>query len=211
MGGNMELIQAIEKRSTVRSFSQENVPVKDLKKLVYAAGLAPSINNSQPWKFIAVTDHTVIKQMAESVHAKINDLYSVVNDEQANVKKTVEYFSTIFENAPALIAVTTTSYRAVSDQITRAPLSHDAMNEKRHHPDIQSIGAAVQNLLLSAVDTGYGACWLSGLMVAQDELETILKIESPWELATVIAVGKPATETKPTEKKNVDEIFVHIG
>ena len=207
----MELLQAIEKRSTVRKFSQENVAAEDLKKLVYAAGLAPSVNNSQPWKFIAVTDQKIIKQMAESVHAKINELYSDVDEQQANVKKTVDYFSTIFENAPALIAVATTSYQAVSDKITGAPISHDEMNEKRHHPDIQSIGAAVQNLLLSAVDSGLGACWLSGLMVAQNELEQILTIESPWELATVVAVGKPVGESKPKEKKNVDEIFVHLG
>lgn len=207
----MELLQTIEKRSTVRKFTLENVSVEDLKKLVYAAGLAPSINNSQPWKFIAVTNQQIIQKMAQSVHGKINELYSDVDEQQANVKKTVDYFSTIFENAPALIAVATTSYKAVSDQITGAPLSHEEMNEKRHHPDVQSIGAAVQNLLLTAVDLELGACWLSGLMVAQNELEQILKIESPWELATVVAVGKPTGESKPKEKKNVDEIFVHLG
>jgi nitroreductase len=203
----MELLNAIEKRSSVRKFLAEKVEPEDLKKLVYAAGLAPSINNSQPWKFIAVTNQQIIRQMSELVHQKINKLYSGIGDQQKNVKKTVEYFSTVFENAPALIAVATTSYTAVSDQITGAPLNHQEMNEQRRHPDIQSIGAAVQNMLLAAVDMGYGACWLSGLMVAKEELELVLKVESPWELATVVAVGKPAGESTPKEKKSVDEIF----
>ena len=206
----MELNKAIEARKTVRKFTDGPVPVSDLKKMVKAAGLAPSVNNSQPWKFIAVTNPTKLQNMAQIVHQKIDKLYSSTDNLDSNLKATVDYFSTIFENAPSLIAVATTSYQAVSDKIKNPPLSHEEMNEQRNFPDIQSVGAAVQNLLLRAVDLGYGTCWLSGLMVAKEELEQVLQIEAPWQLTTVVAVGKPAGDKKGREKKSVDEIFVHL-
>jgi nitroreductase len=206
----MELNTAIETRTTVRKFSSETVPVSDLKEMVKAAGLAPSVNNSQPWKFIAITNLSKIKQMAQIVHQKIDVLYSDIEKSDENAKATVDYFSTIFENAPSMIAVAITSYHAVSDKINNAPLSHEKMNEYRNYPDIQSVGAAVQNVLLKAVDLGYGSCWLSGLMVAKEELEAELGIEGLWQLATVVAIGKPAGETKRREKKSPDDIFIYL-
>jgi nitroreductase len=86
-------------------------------------------------------------------------------------------------------------------------MDHEEINKMRRFPDIQSLGAAVENLLLSAVDLGYGACWLSGLMVARYELESLFNINPPLELMTAIAVGTPDGNPRIREKKSLDEIF----
>jgi nitroreductase len=52
----MELKEVIEKRVSIRTFTDEPVAVSDIKEIIKRAGLAPSINNSQPWKFIAITN-----------------------------------------------------------------------------------------------------------------------------------------------------------
>ncbi len=77
----------------------------------------------------------------------------------------------------------------------------------RGYPDIQSIGAAVQNLLLAALDIGYGTCWLSGPVVAREEIEACLDIQTPWRLAAMVAVGKPFGNATQREKKPIEEIF----
>lgn len=197
----MNLNEAIEKRHSVRKFKAESVPVEDLKEMVRRAGLAPSVNNEQPWQFIVVTNKDKIADMAAIVHKKVQSLFAGSGKE--NVAKTVEHFSTIFENAPAVILVADEPYKAIADDL----VDHEKINDMRRHPDIQSIGAAVENLLLSAVDLGYGACWLSGLMVARPELEALLNINAPLELMTAIAVGKPEGEPRQREKKAVDDIF----
>ncbi len=197
----MTLLEAIEQRHSVRKFLADPVPINDLKEMVRRAGLAPSVNNSQPWQFIAVTNKQKIAEMAAIVHRTVQTLFS--DSDKENVAKTVEHFSTIFENAPAVLLVAEEPYKAVADDM----IDHEKMNDMRRHPDIQSLGAAVENVLLSAVDLGYGACWLSGLMVAKDELEKLLDIQPPLHLTTAIAVGKPAGEPRQRHKKPVEEIF----
>ncbi len=176
----MELNEAIEKRHSVRKFKSTPVPVNDLKEMVRRAGLAPSINNEQPWKFIAVTNAEKIAKMAAIVHDQVR--YVFADSSKENVMKTVEHFATIFEDAPAVILVANEPYKAIADDI----MDHEEINKMRRFPDIQSLGAAVENLLLSAVDLGYGACWLSGLMVARYELESLFNINPPLELITTL-------------------------
>lgn len=205
----MELKQCIEERSSVREFTKENVAVDDLKEMIRRAGLAPSINNSQPWSFLVVTNADMLQKMAEVVHQKIDQMFPDEKlDDQKKVKLSIDKFSTFFADAPAVILVKSASYQAVVDRILpEAGLDHDTMNAMRNHPNIQSIGAAVQNILLSAVDLGYGACWLTGLLVAREELETLLHIEAPYYLAACVAIGKPAGEPHARSKKELDEIF----
>ena len=198
----MELKEAIEKRYSVRGFTDEPVPVDILAELVRRAGLAPSINNAQPWKFLVLRDKEKIGELSNIVRDKVQRTFA---DRRQNIQKTVEYFTTIFEKAPALIFVASSSYAAISDVGDKD--SHDVINEMRQFPDIQSVGAAVENMLLSAVDLGYGACWLSGLMIARDQIEQFLKVEPSLRLVTAVAVGKPQGTQAAKDKKPIEEIF----
>ncbi|PKP35776.1 MAG: hypothetical protein CVT98_10030, partial [Bacteroidetes bacterium HGW-Bacteroidetes-15] len=86
-------------------------------------------------------------------------------------------------------------------------LSHDEINVMRNSPDIQSTGACIQNFLLAAVDMGYGACWMSAPMVAREDIEKMLDIDDSTKLISFVAVGKPLKESKPREKKPIDDMF----
>ncbi len=205
----MELKLAIEKRSSVRRFKNEAIPLDDLKDMVSLAGMAPSINNSQPWKFLAITNTDLLNKIAETVHSKIEKVFPVASEgNKVKVRDTVDRFSTFFSEAPAVIAVLNMPYSSIADDILdEVEITPRELNRLRNYPDIQSVGAAVQNLLLAAVDKDYGACWLSGLMIAKKELEELLNIKEPFSLFTCVAIGKPLSEPKPKEKKSLAEIF----
>jgi len=202
---SMELKHAIESRASIRNFLDEKIPTEILKELVRRAGLAPSVNNYQPWKFYVITNKDVLSKMAFKVAEKIQELPENKSIASKNVKSQVEWFATFFENAPALIALAMEDYESVLEKGVQ--LSHDEINKMRNFPDLQSAGAAIQNILLSAVDLGYGACWLSAPMMAKESLEKILGIESPMHLIAFVAVGKAAREVQPKPKKSLDEIF----
>jgi len=205
----MEFKTVVEKRASVRQFTSDPVNPDDLREMVRLAGLSPSVNNSQPWKFIAVTNRDVLKCMADAVHTKVAQVLPEGDSEEAKrAKQQVDFFSTFFAGAPAAIAVAMGPYRAVADQaIEGSELTHEDVNTMRCHPDIQSIGAAVQTLNLAAVDMGYGSCWLSGPLIAREEIEGCLGISGEWRLAAMIAVGKPAGTVTQRAKKPLDEIF----
>lgn len=201
----MELQNAIKKRVSIRSFKDAEVPVEDLKQLVRMGGHAPSVNNYQPWKFYAITNHDLLSKMADTVKEKIEEIPENESIASKNVKTQVEFFSTFFEDAPAVIALSMEDYESVLEKGVK--MSHQDINILRNYPDIQSAGAAIENILLAAVDMGYGACWLSAPMMAKEALEKMIGISEPHHLMAFVAVGVPAKDVKSREKKPLDDIF----
>lgn len=205
----MELKAVIEKRASIRMFTEEPVAVDDIKEMIRRAGLAPSINNSQPWKFIAITNPEILDTMGKIVQQKVLEYFPHENIKEKMVAQAkVLRFSSFFMDAPLLIAVEMSPYETVIEELLKGrELNPDDVNRLRSYPNIQSIGAAVQNLILSAFDIGYGACWLSGLLIARNELEDLLEIKSPNMLAACVAIGKPRENIKQREKKPFENIF----
>jgi len=201
----MELKTAIEKRTSIRSFRNEPIPVDDLKELVRRAGQAPSVNNYQPWKFYAITRKRMLEEMADVVKQRIEELPANQSIASRNIKAQVEWFATFFQDAPAVIALAMEDYESVLEK--GVAVSHQDINILRNYPDIQSAGAAIQNILLSAVDMGYGACWLSAPMMAKEDLEKLIGIEEPFHLMAFVAVGMPSKDTRTKGKKSLEEIF----
>ena len=67
----MEFRDVVEKRVRVRQFRKDPVSPADVREMVRLASLAPSPNNQQPWRFIAVTRSSLLRDMAEAVHARV--------------------------------------------------------------------------------------------------------------------------------------------
>ena len=199
----MEFKEVIEKRTSIRSFRSDPVPVEDIREIIRLAGLAPSVNNYQPWSFVVITSKKVMNTLADIISEKIQS-YPVKNSQlSANVTNQVEWYSTFFREAPVLVVVVLDKYESVWEK--GVELGHDEINRIRNYPDIQSAGACIENLLLAAVDMGYGGCWLSGPMVARDEIETVLEIMKPSMVLSFIALGKPSKDFKPKGKENLGE------
>ena len=146
-----------------------------------------------------------MKEMAEIISEKYQDLPFKKSEATVNVKKQVEWYSTFFTGAPAVFAVVLEEYVSVLERGTT--MSHDEINKMRNYPDMQGAGACIQNLLLSAVDMGYGGCWLSGPMIAKKEIEEKLGVKPPSMLLSFVAVGKPSKHFQPKEKEDLGRIM----
>ncbi len=59
----MNALEAIRRRRSVRTYTGEPIPKKDLEKIVDAGRLAATGSNQQPWDFIVVTDRTMIERL----------------------------------------------------------------------------------------------------------------------------------------------------
>jgi nitroreductase len=201
----MELKKAIESRTSIRQYTTDAVSMDDIKEMIRLASLAPSVNNYQPWQFIAITNKDLMTRMANAIRERISALPNNESKYASNVKKQVEFFATFFESAPALVALCMSDYETVLEK--GVDLTHEEINNLRNSPDLQSAGACIQNLLLAAVDMGYGACWMSAPMVAEKELEEMLQVKPPFRLISFVAMGKPAKELSPRDKKPIDEML----
>jgi nitroreductase len=79
-------------------------------------------------------------------------------------------------------------------------------------PHILSVGAAVQNMLLTATDLGLGACWIGGVWRYTKEIRTLLKISHNMKLLSSIALGYPDLDTPINSYKSTrDDISEFIS
>ena len=62
----MKVIEAIEERRSIRSFSGQPVEEEKLLRVLEAGRLAPSARNMQDWKFVVVKDPGLRRRLAEA-------------------------------------------------------------------------------------------------------------------------------------------------
>jgi nitroreductase len=62
----MKVLEAIQKRRSVRKYKEESIPEETLLRVLEAARLAPSGKNFQPWKFIIVKDKEIKERLAQA-------------------------------------------------------------------------------------------------------------------------------------------------
>jgi nitroreductase len=206
----MDFAELVERRVSVRQFRPDPVPPEHVREMVRLASLAPSPNNQQPWRFIAVTRRPLLQEMADAVRARLRSLLPPAMSEDARrAAQRVEWFSTFFAGAPLLIAVTRQPYESViARAVAGSSLSAADVNAMRGYPDVQSIGAAIEHLLLAATGLGYGSCWLSGPLIAREALEALLGVETPEQLAALVAVGLPAAPpNEGHDRRPLEEIL----
>ncbi|HQH42038.1 MAG TPA: nitroreductase family protein, partial [Bacteroidales bacterium] len=177
-----------------------------LREMIRIAAMAPSVNNFQPWKFMVITSRDLLSKMANIVSEKIQSLPTNESLAAENIKSQVEFFATFFRDAPALIVLLMEEYESVLEKGVR--MTHEEINKERNFPDLQSAGACIENLLLAAVDMGYGACWLSAPLMAANELAQLLEVEKPYRIIAFTAVGKPAHNPLPKSRKELDELII---
>jgi F420 biosynthesis protein FbiB-like protein len=192
----MSLNDVIKKRRSVRKYLPQIVPRDAVLEVLGAAGWAPSAHNSQPWRFIILENHSVKRELAEAMaDAWAIDVEKDGGKIDAKMRQErVERFA----NAPALILACTVmdGLRNFSDQ-KRQMFERDLAQ--------QSLGAAMQNLLLTAHALGFGACWFCAPGFCKEKVREVLWIPQAVEPEAFIIMGYPAEIPTLPPKKSVGE------
>ncbi len=80
--------QVLQKRRSIRRYKPYDIPETDLAKILDAARLAPSTNNSQSWRFIVVKDPQTIAFLAQPPQqrfiANANAIIVVLGEQQTS-------------------------------------------------------------------------------------------------------------------------------
>lgn len=203
-------LKQLQTRRSVRSFSDTSIPKQTLQRLIEAAITAPSPTNRQPWRFAIVSSAEKRRQICQAIKSKVEEIKNIIEQgHHANdFGNYGDFFHEPLESAPHIIIP---QYRVYPDLIANFiasgggdPSRFDTA--KSMQAELCCTSAAVMALLLQAHAEKLGACWMSGPMVAQKEITSILNIKSPWKILGAIALGFPAQPNQPTTRKNIDDI-----
>jgi nitroreductase len=205
----MDLFDAIQGRKSIRRFKPQPVPDEDINKILDAGRLAPSANNTQPWSFVVIKDKALLAQMAGAVREMIDRMVPFAENEK-QAQRLAAYkgsYYTFFEHAPVVIAVFMEGYSAGTDRLlARMGYSAGDIRRFRPLPGLQSVSAAIQNMLLAVHALGYGSCWMTGPLVAQESFEKLLGYDKDRFIAALLPIGIPDENPPARSRKPLEEM-----
>lgn len=175
------MIKEIENRRSIRKYKRHEISKEIIEDIIYSATLAPSAKNTQPWKFIVYQGEEKSK-LVDVMHQgiKLEKITHKLMPEWAFAIPDAENTVRVMEEAPCLIAVLNTNQKTPFDSIE---------DEKRivEICDSLSIGAAIENMILTATSYGLGTLWIANTCFAYNELIDFIETDS--QLTGIVAIG----------------------
>lgn len=219
----MELQAVFEKRQSIRRYKEGDVPKEHVEKFVKAASLAPSGKNIQNWHFVAIKDRKILEKIATAIKSKndsiVEEMMKVDEGKAIRFQKFAKNFTLFFVNAPLLTVVMSKVYTPSGYEEYKliGRNEHALLSElmDKRNPGMQSIGAAIENFYLKAVEMGYGVCWLTSANYAAAEIENIIRDDCGFDdpeytMCAMLSVGIPEDNQKSPQKKPVEEILTFV-
>jgi nitroreductase len=193
-----EYYELLNKRRSIRHFSDEKIDMKLIEYAIMTAGTAPSGANKQPWKFIVVESPLVKKEIREAAEKEEKESYERRMpqswlDDLAPLG--TDWHKEFLEIAPILIVVFKIDY-----------VKDDAVLKKHYYVN-ESVGIAV-GILLSALHN-MGLATLTHTPSPMNFLRKILKRPSNQKPYLLIPVGYPSSDVlvPDIKRKSIEEIM----
>ena len=192
----METLKAIENRRSIRKFKPDPISKEILEKILLSGTLAPSGKNKQPWKFYVVQGDKR-QEMADEMLKGMTRL-GAMGVSTGSARYSLE----VMKQAPVTVFV--------FNPTSKHPLlKRDTLETYSDVVDIQSVGAAIQNMLLAALDLGLGSLWICDVFFGYEELCAWLGEKG--QMIAAVSFGYPDQEPRPRPRKTVEEITEFIS
>ncbi len=190
------MIQEIKARRSVRKFKPDSISKAAVDEIVLAGSLAPSAKNRQPWK-LTITEGKSKAELCEVMEAGLKrEKISPLLPESAAGIADAEHTLSIMRQAPLLIFITDIYGSDLTVHLTADEHEFEICNTL-------SIGAAIQNMILTAQNLGIGSLWICNTCFAQRELNELLN----GELRAALALGYPAEAPNARPRKDIGDII----
>ena len=187
----MNTLDAIAARRSIRRFKADPIPQDTLQIILSAASQAPSGKNRQPWRFIVVKQDKrpelirIMRQQIAKAKTRGEDLGSS------------EWTTNVMEQASVTVFI-------FNPDGVRPWLAHSIDQMFTDVVDIQSIGAAIQNMLLVALELGIGSLWICDVFYAYEELCNWLGEKG--EMIAAVSFGYPDESPAARPRKPFNEV-----
>ncbi len=191
----MDTMAAIAARRSIRKFKDEPIPRDKLDAVLAAASLAPSGKNRQPWRFVVVG--------ADRRPEMIGLMRSGIEESKSQGRPTgsAEWTVKVMEGAPVTVFI-------FNPEGFQPWLPHDIGRMFDDVVNIQSIGAAIQNMLLAAQDLGLGSLWICDVFSAYGELQAWLGEKGEMIAAVSLGYADEAPEARP--RKGMSDLVRYL-
>lgn len=198
-----DLTTLLRGRRSVRQYLPRAVDEKLIEHILEAARWAPSPHGRQPWRFVVLTQQDTKLRLIESMGTTW----------QQNLE--------MDKQAPEIIAIRVEKSRR---RILQAPViiipclyleDLDQYPDEQRQGDerimaIQSMGAAIQNMLLMAYDVGLDGGWMCAPLFCPEVVCEALHLDPRLIPQALITIGYAAADPKRRERLPLQDLVIRI-
>jgi len=168
-------------RRDVRHFKTDPLPDGLLEELLDRASLAPSVGNSQPWRFVQVESAESRAKIIQNFEKANRQALSAYAGEDAELYASLKLAG--LKDAPVHMA-----FFVDTEPEQGKGLGRQTMPEMLHY----SVVGLINSLWLVARARGVGMGWVS-ILDPEDVCRT-LEVPDDWDLVGYMCIGYPASE-----------------
>jgi coenzyme F420-0:L-glutamate ligase/coenzyme F420-1:gamma-L-glutamate ligase len=201
---DISLQDAIQRRQTVRRFRTTELSVSQRDALIDAASRAPSAHGRQPWKFVDIPAGGVRRQLCAAMEVTWRADLARDGQDALHIAQRIEISTARITTAPLLImpCVDTSMLDHYPDQ---------ARQDAEYLMAVQSIGCAIQLMLLTAVQLGFDGGWMCAPLFCQTTVRGVLRLPETLSPQAFIPFGYMAQPPLRRPKRSGSELLIHVS
>lgn len=196
------LHDAINQRQTVRRFSDTPLTSTQRDALIEAAALAPSPHGRQPWMFVEIGHGTPRHRLCEAMSSTWRTQLALDGSDADTINKRIAASTQRIVDAPLLIMPCVDMH--VLDVYP---------DPQRQHAEyimaVQSIGCAIEHMLLTAVALGFAGGWMCAPLFCADIVRDVFALPAHVIPQALIPFGYLAQAPQRRPKRNASE-FLYV-
>jgi len=199
----MKVAEAIRTRASVRFFRDDPIPEDVVREVLEAGIRAPNAGGAEQWFFVVVES----EERRDRIHELLLEAH-------------LEYFKHRREPLPKekleklASRIREGMYRAPLYVAAYVDLRRRTMEEEFSEVEwmmaLESVSAAIENMILAAWSRGVGSVWLGVPVLMEDAFDEVLKPPPGTRLVAMVAFGYPAVPVSPRGRRPLEEVVTRI-
>jgi len=194
--GDSPVSAVISARRSVRKFARLAVDGDTVERLVALACTAPAPHHSRPWRFAHITTMPARERLADAMSDAWRADLERADESVHTIDRLLKRSRSEITEAPALLVACLSLAEA-------RPWPDDARRLAERDMFVQSLGAALQNLLLAAADYGLAGYLKGAPLFCPAAVRQALDLPPDWHPAFLVLLGYPDASAKPRPRDSV--------
>ena len=188
--------RAISFRRSVRKFTSEPVDPSLIKEIIALACLAPAPHHSRPWRFVNVASGDAREALADAM----SDSWRADLEAEG---RTVHKIASLLEKSRAQVADPPVVLLACITLDEARPWPDARRRAAERDMFVQSLGAALQNILLAAEERGLAGYLKGAPLFCADAIAEALRLPPEWDPTFLVLLGHPHPDFLPSRREEI--------
>ena len=193
----------LQSRRSVRKYQARPVSNELIEQVLEAARWAPSPHGRQPWRFVVLTRQEVKTHLAQHMGETWRQNLEMDGQDAEIVNIRMQKSHQRIQNTPAIIIPC-----LYLEDLDYYPDERRQADEKTMA--IQSIGAAIQNMLLMAYDLGLDTGWMCAPLFCPEVVCEALNLNPQLIPQALITLGYAAADPQRRERLPLSSLIVRF-